>query len=180
MSQRFGCHTVIISHYNKGFNMKYKHSVVLITCLFLSCNSDNKQSKVVQDIEVSEPFQYVRIYSDSTGESHFKDEEISFQLIDFAPPAPPISVSNIFKTSGEASIISSPPGWYGDWHPAPHRQLICGLTGIELEAKVSDGEIRVFGPGCFVLIEDTFGKGHISRLLGNQRGYMVVIPLEDK
>lgn len=160
----------------------YKYFVILMTCLLLLlyCNNDSKQSKVIQDIKVSEPFQYVRIYSDSTGESHFKDDEISFQLIDFAPLAPPISVSDIFNTSSEAYIISSPPGWYGDWHPAPRRQLICGLTGIKLEVKVSDGETRVFGPGCFVLVEDTFGKGHISRILGNERGYMVVVPLEDK
>lgn len=159
----------------------YKYCIILMTGLLLFyCNNESKQLKVTQNIKVSEPFQYVRIYSDSTGESHFKDEEISFRLIDFAPPAPPISVSDIFNTSGEAYIISSPPGWYGDWHPAPCRQLIFGLTGIKLEVKVSDGETRVFGPGCFVLVEDTFGKGHISRVLGNERGYMVVVPLEDK
>jgi hypothetical protein len=157
-----------------------KYFVILMIALpLLCCNNDSKQSKITRDIKVSEPFQYVRIYSDSTGESHFKEEEITFQLIDFAPPAPPISVSDIFNTSSKAYIISSPPGWYGDWHPAPRRQLICGLTGIKLEVKVSDGETRVFGPGCFVLVEDTSGKGHISRILGNERGYMVVIPLED-
>jgi hypothetical protein len=31
--------------------------------------------------------------------------------------------------------------------------------------EVSDGEKRVFGPGSVLLVEDTTGKGHITRSL---------------
>lgn len=127
-------------------------------------------------IEVAEPLQYARLYADSLGESHFEDLELTFELVDFAPPAPAISVSQPFK-SDKVFIISSPPEWYGDWHPAPQRQLLFFLSG-ELEVKVSDGEVRRFGPGSVVLVEDTFGKGHISRMASNHRGYVVVIPVE--
>jgi hypothetical protein len=126
---------------------------------------------------VANPLRYMRVYSDPSGESHFGDEEMSFQLVDFAPPAPPISVSEIFKTTGEAFVISSPPGWFGDWHPAPRRQLMFSLAG-ELEVQVSDGETRRIGPGTILLVEDTVGKGHVTRVLGDERGFMVTVPLE--
>ena len=129
-------------------------------------------------ITVAEPLKYTRLFADSTGASHFEDLEFTFTLIDFAPPAPPISVSEVFD-SDKIFVISSPPGWYGDWHPAPQRQFIFVLSG-ELEVEVSDGEVRRFGPGSVILVEDTFGKGHISRMMSDIRGYVVVVPFEDK
>jgi mannose-6-phosphate isomerase-like protein (cupin superfamily) len=127
------------------------------------------------DIEVAEPLSYTRVFSDSTGESHFEDDVVSFKLIDFAPPAPPISVSDSW--SGETVvIISSSPGWYGDWHPAPRRQLMFTLTGT-LKVEVSDREMRTFGPGSVLLVEDTVGKGHRSSAIGDERVFMVSVSL---
>ena len=76
-------------------------------------------------------------------------------------------------------VISSPPGWYGDWHPAPRRQLLFTLSG-KLDVEVSNGEIRVFGHGSIILVEDTTGKGHVSRAISSERVYMAVVPLEDE
>lgn len=50
----------------------------------------------------------------------------------------------------------------------------------KLDVEVSDGEIRAFGPGSIILVEDTTGKGHISRAISNERVYMAVVPLEDE
>ena len=47
---------------------------------------------------------------------------------------------------------------------APQRQFAINLTG-ELEVEVSDGARRRLGPGDLVLLEDTHGKGHVTRLL---------------
>jgi hypothetical protein len=127
------------------------------------------------DMKVPEPLKYVRIYSDEDGESHFADEELSFELVDFAPPAPPISVTH-FLSAENVGIISSPSGWHGDWHPAPRRQLMFCLSG-ELEVEVSDGEIRRFGGGCVLLVEDTHGKGHVSRVTSDERGFMASVSL---
>lgn len=66
-------------------------------------------------IKVSDPFHYVRLFTDSNDVSHFLDEELLFKLVDFAPPAPPISVSEVMNSSGKTFIISSPSGWFGDW-----------------------------------------------------------------
>jgi len=152
---------------------------MITAMVFLSCTNEEQSDRMTQDIQVSEPLRYVRIYSDADGESHFADEEMSFQLVDFAPPAPPISVSELFHPAGETFIISSPPGWYGDWHPAPRRQLLFALSG-ELEVEVSDGQTRVLGPGSIILVEDTTGKGHVSSVTSSERVYMAVVPLEEK
>jgi len=130
-----------------------------------------------EDIAVSEPLSITRLYSDSEGGSHFSDMQISFELRDYAPPAPPVSVSGFIKTEGFV-IISSPGGWFGDWHPAPRRQYMICLSGT-VEIKVTDGEVRQFGPGSLLLVEDTTGKGHISRVVGKERGYMIALPIEE-
>jgi quercetin dioxygenase-like cupin family protein len=137
-----------------------------------------KASKEQQDIGVSDPFPYARVYSDSSGETHFADEEIGFELVDYAPPAPPISVSEAIGAE-RVTFISSPPGWIGDFHPAPRRQFIFVLAG-ELEVEVSDGNARRFGPGSVCLVEDTEGKGHISRVTSDERGFAVAVPLVHK
>jgi hypothetical protein len=51
-----------------------------------------------------------------------------------------------------------------DWHPAPRRQFAINMTGV-LEAEVSDGTRRRIGPGELVFLEDTVGKGHVTRLI---------------
>ena len=127
-------------------------------------------------IRKAEAFEITHIYTDNNGESHFGQTKVDFKLVDYAPPAPPISVSKVQDAEG-VLFISSPAGWYGDWHPAPRRQLMFCLTG-ELEVKVSDGETRRFGPGCPILVEDTSGKGHISRIVGSERCFMAAIPLK--
>jgi hypothetical protein len=137
----------------------------------------SQHNEPTQEIAVSAPLSVTRLYSDSNGESHFEDIEIPFDLKDYAPPAPPISVTDFIGTDGFV-IISSPPGWFGDWHPAPRKQYMFCLSG-ELEVEVSDGEIRRFGPGSVIFVEDTSGKGHVSRIVGNKRGYMVAMPVKD-
>lgn len=127
-------------------------------------------------VTVADPLNYVKIYSDADGESHFAVEEISFTLRDFSPPAPPVSLSQLGKAA-RLLLLSNPPGWFGDWHPSPHRQFLFLLEG-ELEMQVSDGEVRRFGPGSIVLLEDTAGKGHVTRVVSKERMLLAAVPLE--
>lgn len=120
---------------------------------------------------------YVRMYADANGESHFEDVEVELTLVDFAPPAPPMNLS-AFTPATRFGFVSVPLGWYGDWHPAPRRQIFFHLSG-ESEAEVSDGEIRRFGPGSVMLAEDTTGKGHTSRVVGTADALSAVVQLED-
>jgi hypothetical protein len=49
-------------------------------------------------------------------------------------------------------------------HVAPRRHLSIILTGT-LELECSPTEVRRFGPGSLVLLEDTTGEGHITRIV---------------
>jgi hypothetical protein len=120
---------------------------------------------------------YTRVYTDEIGETHFEDVEIDLVPTDFAPPAPALNLS-AFTEAKRFGFVNAPPGWYGDWHPTPKRQMFVYVSG-KIEARVSDGEVRVFGPGSVTLLEDTTGKGHSSQVVGDQEVLGVVIQLED-
>jgi hypothetical protein len=83
-------------------------------------------------------------------------------------------------TSGLATTKISfsdwPVGRDLDWHPAPRRQFVIILSG-QLEIGLGDGSKHVFGPGDARLVEDTTGKGHTTRVVGNDRCVTATIPL---
>jgi hypothetical protein len=108
----------------------------------------------------------VRVFSDGDGESHFEDFEIELQPVDFAPPAPPLLLSETADASGFA-LMSCPPGWYGDWHPAPRRQWLLWLSGTT-RIEVSDGEVREISAGTVMLSEDITGRGHRTWQIGDE------------
>jgi hypothetical protein len=117
---------------------------------------------------------YVRIFSDPEGRSHFEDVEVA------APATSALTGTLLSETipvrglvfrhvSGSAPAVP---------HVAPRRQFVVHLEG-EVEVEVSDGEIRRFGPGSVVLVEDTSGHGHITRALGNADRVTLFITLPD-
>jgi hypothetical protein len=121
--------------------------------------------------------QYVRIYADSSGESHFEDLEVALSPIPSAPPAPPILVSP-FTPAARLAFAHCPPGGGGDWQTAPCRQFLFLLAG-ENETEVSNGEVRRFGPGSILLLEDTTGKGHNGRFVGIEDVLIAIVELPD-
>lgn len=149
--------------------------LLTVLCAPLPAVQDTPQE---QPILRSEPLRYTLIQTDAEGETHFSDQEMSYRLIDYAPPAPPISVTEAIQAEN-VSFLSSPLGWYGEWHPAPSRQFIFILTGT-LEVEVSDGKVRRFGPGSVILLEDTAGRGHTSRVVSDERVCCVAVPLKEK
>jgi hypothetical protein len=59
--------------------------------------------------------------------------------------------------------VHVPAGVYeAGWHTPPGRVLAVWLDGT-VEFETSDGEVRRVSAGSSVLVEDTHGKGHISR-----------------
>lgn len=99
------------------------------------------------------------------GESHFEDVSVTVAPVEFAPPAPPLNMAEPMEVE-RAILCTIPSEWVGDWHRAPRRQFYIQLSG-NLEVAVSDGEIRKFSAGSFVLLEDTTGKGHLTRVVGD-------------
>ncbi len=118
---------------------------------------------------------YGILYIDQNGDSHFKEGEIGFELVNFAPPAPPVGLSS-YVAASQLVFFRLPPGWYGDWHPAPKRQFFCCLSG-EFELTASDGETRIYRAGEVFLLEDTSGKGHRSRVTGKEDFVAAIIQL---
>ena len=51
-----------------------------------------------------------------------------------------------------------------------------GPAGVELTA--SDGEARVIGAGEVVLVEDTTGRGHLSKSVNDQMRPSIFVPIE--
>ena len=119
--------------------------------------------------------QYLRLYTDAQGESHFADVDVELQSVDYAPPAPPLHLS-AYQPARQYSFMVAPAGWEGDWHPSPHRQMLVVLKG-ELEMEVSDGEVRRLRPGDVSIGEDTSGKGHRSLVIGEADCVLAIVHL---
>jgi hypothetical protein len=120
---------------------------------------------------------YARIYTGADNETHFDDVSVTFVYQDYGTNIPAVwfPVDGIMDAAG-FHFVSMPAGWVGgDWHPAPRRQFIIPLSG-EMEFETSDGEKRTIGPGDILLVEDTTGKGHISRMVSSSLGVFAVVP----
>ena len=117
----------------------------------------------------------VELYADAAGNTHFRTAIIEFELHDFAPPSPPVGIAADLKPSS-AVFLSAPPGWDKAFHPAPRKQLAVLLSG-DLTIAASDGEIRRFGPGGCLFLNDPGSKGHLTQVQGaaNVHALMVAI-----
>ena len=118
---------------------------------------------------------YPRLYADEQGESHFEDVEIDLAPTDYTPPAPPLDLSS-FTAATQFGFMRAPPGWSSDWHPSSSRNIFVVLGG-EWEVTASDGEARRFAAGSVLLVEDTSGKGHASRVMSDTDSLAVMVQL---
>ena len=69
------------------------------------------------------------------------------------------------------------PDYDLDWHPAPRRQYIINLDG-GVQITASDGESRIIGAGEVLLVEDTTGKGHLSKSVGGKMRRSIFVPID--
>jgi hypothetical protein len=120
---------------------------------------------------------YPKLYTGTNGESHFEDIEIDLVLTEYAPPAPPLSLSS-FTPATQFGFMNAPVGWSSDWHPTSARNIFFVLTG-EWEVTASDGESRRFSQGSVLLVEDTTGKGHSSRVVGATESLAAMVQLAE-
>jgi quercetin dioxygenase-like cupin family protein len=72
----------------------------------------------------------------------------------------------------------APPGYVLSWHCAPRRQYTITLSGA-VEIEVGDGTIKQLGAGDVLLAEDLTGQGHITRVVGEQPRFYLVVPLDE-
>lgn len=118
-----------------------------------------------------------RIYADDSGESRFADAEIQMDNAPLFPHLPPFRMC-AFSGKGDIKLFSTPPELrMHDFHTAPTRQFAVALSGT-VEYETSDGEIRRQAPGSVVLVEDTQGRGHITRFSEGEQ-FFLFIPIPD-
>jgi hypothetical protein len=122
--------------------------------------------------------QYVRLYADERGESHFEDVDVSLAPVDFAPLAAPLNIAPLFAAT-RCFLVGAPPDWAGSIpHPTPRRQLFCTMQG-EFEVTASDGTVRRFSQGSFLLLEDTTGTGHGTQVIGTSDVLIVAVEVAE-
>jgi quercetin dioxygenase-like cupin family protein len=85
----------------------------------------------------------------------------------------PLKATRMYSATGCQFVNGKP--CFQDWHPAPRRQLLVLLTG-ELELETGDGKKLTLNPGGMVLVDDTAGKGHITRVNKESVAMYVVVP----
>ena len=121
---------------------------------------------------------YVRLYSDENGDSHFEESEVPLTPTDFAPPAGPLNIAQ-FLPATQTLWVGADEGWAGEaFHPSPRRQIFCVTQG-EYEVTTTDGTIRTFPVGSVLLLEDTTGKGHSTRVTSQDNGLILAVVLAD-
>lgn len=112
-----------------------------------------------------------RLYPGPDGESRFEDVEIDLrdggEIGRLSERVPTTGV--IFRETGA--------DYDYDWHNSPQRQYIVMLEG-SVDVESGDGEVRRFGPGDILLVEDTTGRGHRSRAVDNQTRKSLFITLD--
>lgn len=115
-------------------------------------------------------FPLTRIYSDENGDSHFEDMFVSMN------EAGDIGALSEIRPVKGIIFREVEPSYDYDFHNAPQKQYIILLDGgIEIETSL--GEIRRFGTGEILLVEDTTGKGHRTRNLYPEKRRSVFITL---
>jgi hypothetical protein len=138
-----------------------------------TCVPYGRQVRRSQSHEVSVRVPYVRIVDTPDGGTRFVDAAETLEMADFAPPAPALGVVPASPAEG-VGFIGAPAGWDSPLHPAPRRQWVVMLQGT-VEATTSDGVTRCFGPGAAVLLEDTSGAGHRTRVTGDETWLAMVV-----
>jgi quercetin dioxygenase-like cupin family protein len=125
---------------------------------------------------------YVHLYADANGVSHFRDERLPFPAGRAAPEVASPQLSNAqalasrpLSNAPGATLLALKRGAEEDWHRAPRRMYLIVVQGMS-EVTAGDGEVRRFGPGSVLLMDDTSGKGHITRAVGSVDHIALTIP----
>jgi hypothetical protein len=104
----------------------------------------------------------LQIYATPDGESHFGEVDVATTLTPLFPNEAPLELSAYYPAS-RVQFVHIPAGMReAGFHTPPERLLAIWLDGY-VEFETSDGQVRRVTAGKAVLVEDTHGKGHISR-----------------
>lgn len=153
--------------------------VLLVVCFVVIWRGNTDHDVVVAQARKSVVI--TRIFTGPDGLAHAEDVELKLNgrgvsemlkatgaEFSVRPPTPGANPRNTAATD------ASDPGW----HTGPARQFVITLSGNS-EVEVSGGVHVLAGPGHINLIEDTTGKGHMTRNFGPDDRIALTIPLAD-
>jgi len=163
--------------------MRFKTNTLVLT-LLVGCFVAIWRGNADQDVAVAQGRKAVvitRIFTGQDGLAHAEDIQLDLNArgatdmlkatgAEFSV-RPPTAAANPRNT---AATDPNAPGW----HTGPARQFVITLSGSS-EVEVSAGVHVAAGPGHINLIEDTTGKGHITRNFGPEDRIALTIPLAD-
>jgi quercetin dioxygenase-like cupin family protein len=119
--------------------------------------------------QTHKPLLMTRLYTGPDNQTHAEEVEVKFA---------PGNASDVFKmmqVTG-AELHRAAGGSVDDWHRAPRRQYVITLSGRG-ELEVAGGKKISVGPGNIDLVEDTTGKGHITRVISKEDRVTLQLPL---
>ena len=125
---------------------------------------------VLMHAQSRKPVTITRLYTGPDGETHTEQAEMQF-----TGGSATNQTTQTVKATG-TELHRSPPGDVQPFHTAPRRQYVVTLSGRG-EIETSDGHKVQLGPGQVLLVEDTTGKGHITRALAGEDRVTLQIPL---
>ena len=161
------------------FNTKRLAVIVLVATFILIWRAGTDRD--IADAQGRKPVVITRIFTGPDGLAHAEDVQLKLGTrgasemfkatgaeFSVRPPTPGANPGNTAASS------ANDPGW----HTGPARQFVITLLGNS-EVEVSGGVHVLAGPGHINLIEDTTGKGHITRNFGPDDRIALTIPLAD-
>ena len=163
--------------------MRSKTKKLAIICL-VGCFIVIWRENTERDVAVAQGRKAVvitRIFTGPDGLAHAEDIELKLSAR---------GATDMLKATGAEFSVRAPtaganprntaatdPNDAG-WHTGPARQFVITLSGSS-EVEVSGGVHVAAGPGHINLIEDTTGKGHVTRNFGPEDRIALTIPLAD-
>ena len=127
---------------------------VLVAALVFAWRAETNQDVAVA--QARKPIMMTRIFTGPDGLSHAAQVEMKLNG----------NVTEMMKATG-VEFSRRAPGPASDWHVGPRRQFVITLSGRG-ELVLGDGTKVATGPGQINLIEDTTGKGHLSKAVPHE------------
>ena len=81
--------------------------------------------------------EYTRLYADDAGESHFEDVTVKFREMDYAPPSPPMGLSQMM-TATQTGFLPASLNWTCEVsHPVSVKQLTRFARSLASKGRLS-------------------------------------------
>lgn len=122
--------------------------------------------------QTKKPLMITHLYTGPDNQTHAEEVEMKFT------PGKPAEVSKMMQITS-AELHRTAGGSVDDWHRAPRRQYVITLSGHG-EVEIAGGKKVSMGPGHIDFVEDTTGKGHITRVIGSEDRVTLQLPLADQ